>query len=446
MAQAPLSEAVLRQILSLVNATARANPGLPVVQRGSHRTVQALVIKSMAATGMPTGTAESRVRNVRDRRPDEWALAAAGQWLEADPASPAILEPEPAPPQPRSLGDDVDLGRARRTANEATSRLKDAYRRIADLEDRLRDYERAANSSARPAEWTLAPPMGARTNLHIPHLFASDFQVGEVIRADETDGGYGYDVATFKARYRRLIETTVELCFKHQAGWTYPGIIYARGGDAISGGIHDELAQTDELTPVEAVELCFEEEAAGILRLADAFGRVEVKGSDEGGNHGRDTHKPHSKRASGHSFERLISYMLRREFRTDERISFQTSASPDVYYSILGRRVLQTHGDKIGSRGGQGMIGPAATIARGAQKVIIEQQRLGRVVDEVQVGHFHTSLDLGKVLSNGSIPGYSEFAKLNRMEPELPCQWLSFYAERFGCVDRKRVYLEEPAP
>lgn len=368
----------------------------------------------------------------------DWSLA-------EPPPESETAEIEPAD-RARALANDVALDRAQRSEKAAREQLKEARARIADLEDELAEYRWAANAPLRPAEWTLRPKSSASSDEHIPLLFASDFQVGEVIRAEETEAGYGYDVATFRRRYRLLIETTVDLCFRHQSGWSYPGIVYVRGGDAISGGIHEELAETDELTPTEAVEVCFEEEAAGIHRLADAFGRVEVKQTKEGGNHGRDTHKPHSKRASGHSHERMIAYLLEREFRDDPRVTFQTSPSPDVIFSVYGRRILHTHGDKIGSRGGQGFIGPAATIARGIQKVIMEQQRLGRSIDEVLVGHFHTSLDLGDGLSNGSLPGYSEFAKLNRMKPELPCQWLAFYNERFGRVDQRRVYLEERPP
>ena len=380
-----------------------------------------------AALGMAQSGLSAAIRSVKKK-------AAAGGFKSAGPAA------KPAPRE-RTLAEDVQLHRAQRSSAHDKARLKEATSRIAALEDRLRDYEWAANASLRPAEWTLQlePPSKSECT---PHLFTSDFQAGEVVRAEETDHGYGYDVDAFRRRYRRLVAATIDICFNHERQRSYPGIIYARGGDAISGGIHEELAETDELTPVESVELVFEEEAAGIRTLLEAFGRVEVKETEEGGNHGRDTHKPHSKRASGHSHERLISFLLRREFLGDERVSFQTSRSPDVYYPIYGRRVVQTHGDKIGSRGGQGFIGPAATILRGAQKVAMEFQTRGLGVDEVHVGHFHTSTDQGWVLSNGSLPGYSEFAKLNRMRPEPPCQWLSFYHPKYGPFDRRRIYLE----
>ena len=137
--------------------------------------------------------------------------------------------------------------------------------------------------------------------------------------------------------------------------------------------------------------------------------------------------------------------MLRREFMADPRVTFQGTKSPDVYFEIYRTRILLTHGDKIGSRGGQGFVGAEATILRGAQKVILEQSRIGRTVDQVHVGHFHIAREMGAALSNGCLPGYSEYAKMHRMRPEMPSQWLVFYNPRWGPVDWKKVYLEDPA-
>ncbi len=349
-----------------------------------------------------------------------------------------------------ALAEAVETQRASLQQAAMRGRLADALKEIARLEDRLKALEWAANASAAPAQWTLSARAKAARE-HMPYLFTSDFQIGEVIRPQETDNAHGYDTSIFRRRYRRLIETTIRLCAEHTgASWRFPGIIYARGGDTISGAIHDELAATDDVTPIEACEVAFEEEAAGIRHLVEAFGRVEIKDAG-GGNHDRTTMKPQSKRANALSYDRLVSYMLRREFRADPRVTFQATESPDVFFPIYDLNVLLTHGDKIGSRGGMGFIGPIATIARGAQKVIMEQQALGRRVDRVDMGHFHTPAFLEWLVCNGCLPGYSEYAKMNRLRPSPPSQFLIFHHPRHGAVDYKLIKLEEaqkapPAP
>lgn len=348
------------------------------------------------------------------------------------PAIKQIVQP--------TLQQDVELHRARDNESAARARLKDATREIGRLQDRLDELEWAAKASFKPAEWTLKVPKSTKKSLHMPYVLTSDFQVGEVIREEETEHGYSYSTPIFQRRYKHLIETTIYLSFSHAgADWTYPGVIYARGGDSISGGIHDELAETDDQTPMEAVETVFEAEAWGVRQLAEAFGRVDVKDTG-GGNHDRNTKKTHSKRTFAHSYDKLVGFMLRREFANDRRVTFQTSESMDVYFPIFGLNVLLTHGDRIGSRGGQGFIGPAATAIRGAMKIIQEQAALGRHVDRVDMGHFHTPIYLIWLLVNGCLPGYSEFAKMNRMRPFPPQQTLAFHHPKRGLVDLKPIF------
>jgi hypothetical protein len=388
--------------------------------------------KAADAAGLPTKTYYSRVRTAKLRYPDlfqHFAISTGGQPRKE--------------PLPKTMGDEAMIHRARETESASKAKLKDAARIITDLEDRIKDLEWAAKASLEPSEWTLKRHDN-KPREHMPYLLTSDFQIGEVIRADETEAGYGYDSSIFRSRYQRMIDTTIYLAFQHGGKkWTYPGIIYARGGDTISGAIHDELKETDDLTPIEAVECAFEEESAGIHKLADAFGKVEVKTPGSAGNHDRNLIKPTTKKASAHSYDRLIAYMLRREFNTDKRVTFQTSRSFDVRFPIYNKTILLTHGDRMGSGGGQGFVGPAATILRGVQKVLMEQAALGFHVDRVDHGHFHYPMLLDFVLSNGCMPGYSEFAKQFRMRPTPPQQSLLFHHPKRGMVDFKPLHLAE---
>ncbi len=412
MVAAPLSYKIIRETAKHYN-TAKGNITLAAFSAGVSR-----------------NTFNTRLGAVKRRYP---------KLLKSFPVSRGGAPQKPAP----TLADDVQSHKAQQEQGASRAKLKDAVSTIAGLQDRIKDLEWAAKASFKPAEWTL-PSHAPKKREHTPYLLTSDFQVGEVIRKEETEAGYGYDSDIFRRRYRRMIDTTIYLSFEHAGhDWKYPGIIYSRGGDTISGGIHEELRDTDDMTPIEACECVFEEESAGIEKLAQAFGKVEVKSPDAAGNHDRNTFKPRSKKAGAHSYDRLISYMLRRHFRNDSRVSFQVSESFDVYFPIYDMKILLTHGDRMGSRGGQGFIGPLATIMRGAQKTIAEQAALGRHVDRVDHGHFHTPGYIGWVLSNGCLPGYSEYAKSFRMRPSEPQQMLLYHHPKRGVVDIKPLILTE---
>lgn len=345
--------------------------------------------------------------------------------------------------EPATVEDHVSAYRSSEAQQSSRAKLKEAIGTIAGLQERIKELEWTANASYEPAAWSL-PVRTPRKREHMPYLFTSDFQIGEVIQAEETEAGYGFDSEIFRRRYRRMIATTIYLSFEHVGkDWKFPGIIYVRGGDTISGGIHEELRDTDDLTPIEAVECAFEEESAGIAKLADAFGKVDVKAPGAAGNHDRTTFKPRTKTVSAHSYDRLIGGMLRRHFSTDKRVTFQVSQSFDVRFPIYKRNILVTHGDRIGSSGGQGFIGPIATILRGWQKILMEQTTLGFPVDEVHSGHFHTPFWTPWGWSNGCMPGYSEFAKQYRMRPTPPMQLFGYYHPTRGVVDMKPITLTE---
>lgn len=319
--------------------------------------------------------------------------------------------------------------------------LKQAEIDIANLRKEIARFEYASKASAAPADWTLPSRTAAKAD-HVPVLLVSDAQVGEVIDPEETEYGRGYNTPIFRERYRELVSTAIYLSDQHVSKeWKYPGMIYIRAGDAISGGIHEELRETDDLTPLEAVRVVFEEEAAGIEKLAEFFGKVDVK-STSGGNHDRNTLKPQSKKRVQHSYDSLVDYMLANRFKDDARVTFQLTKSPDVVFPIFDKTALATHGDNIGGGGGTGFIGPVANIAKGVQKIIMEQVHMGRIVDHVFLGHFHTFHHCHAFTENGSFPGYSEFAKKFRMRPEPPTQTLQYWNARHGMVDLRKIVMK----
>ena len=316
--------------------------------------------------------------------------------------------------------------------------LKEAHREINAGEDVRKAIFGLADQPIDPPAWTV-PAAPSKSKPGIPVLFASDFQWGEVIKPNELDGINAFNGEIARARYRRLIERTVDLCKHHMVNPDYPGIVYLRGGDMVSGEIHQELRETNEMQSIPAVIDLVEQEVAGIRVLVERFGKVHVISVP--GNHGRTTIKPHAKLFVATNYDYLIACVLEREFRGDKRVTFSTPMSGDARFALFGWWFLLTHGDRIGSSGGQGFIGPAATITRGMKKLVDYYTALGQHVDWTLVGHFHTRMELEYGLSNGSLTGYSEYAKQFRMKPQPPEQWLFFVHPVHGLTCRWPILL-----
>lgn len=347
------------------------------------------------------------------------------------------LEPNWSLYKEPTIDEKIEATAQRDVAGELQKKIEGLETELANIRTLREHVFDLAEMDTTPPPWTV--PIGKATGgPGIPLLHATDFQWGEVITASELDGINDFNIKVAETRYRQLITTAIDLCFSHMVNPQYPGIIYYRGGDMVSGGIHPELRATDEKGVLGCVRSLVRSERWGIEQLADRFGKVLVITTP--GNHGRTTMKPESKRASEENYDTLSAYMLEQAFEDDDRVSFITPSSVDVVVPIMGYNFLFTHGDRIGSKGGQGFIGPAATISRGMKKLIDYYAALGIVIHYIIVGHFHVPLELEYGFSGGSLPGYSEFARDLRARPAQAIQWLLFVHQR-GVTARWPIQL-----
>ncbi len=327
------------------------------------------------------------------------------------------------------LEDDLRLARAR--ADAAEKRMHEA--------ERVREAVFGLKAAPIVAPDWAVERSTASDAPHIPVLLFSDPQWGETISAENMDGINEYNVAIAEARYRKLIERTIDISYAHLPRNRYEGMIYLRGGDMVSGDIHQELRETNELGGVEAIRSIVGAETWGITRLVEAFGSVYVVSVP--GNHGRTSLKPPSKKIAETNYDTLSAWWLESAFKSDPRVSWHTPLSTDAVFQMHGRNYLLTHGDNIGTKGGQGFAGPIVTISRGATQTLGEYARRGVMIDKIFMGHFHSAFDFGRGWSNGSLPGYSEYARSYRMVPEPPQQWLLYFCARYGVTSQWKVQL-----
>lgn len=279
--------------------------------------------------------------------------------------------------------------------------------------------------------WPAAKSVKAADRLHKPILFTSDFQYGEVVRADEMDGMNAFNKVIFAERYARMIDKTVKWSDAIADGWGAlysEGMIYLRGGDAISGEIHDELRETNDASVRGALLELAIHEVDGIRRLKERFGHVHVISIP--GNHGRVTVKPRHKRYVDLNFETILADLIQAKCERDPAVTFETPASGFAYFDAAGWAFEMRHGDRMGAGGGTGFIGASAPITKGHLRTRLAAATTGKMVDFVLTGHLHTSMKLPRGFANGCMPGYNEFARSFNLDPDAAKQWLIFASPR----------------
>lgn len=279
-----------------------------------------------------------------------------------------------------------------------------------------------AHSKPQIPNWTIGPRKTARSP-GVPTIFLSDLHWGEVVDPNQIGGVNEYSLPIAQTRLRRVIEHTIQLLKSHMVNPSYPGICVCLGGDMLSGNIHEELAKTNEKEVMFCLLDLLGEMVSVIKIMKKEFGNVFLPCVT--GNHGRNTLKMQAKDRHHTNFDWLLYQLLDRFFQDDPAISFFIPDGPDASYSIYGHRYLLTHGDQF--RGGDGIIGMLGPVMRGDNKKRSRNSQIGMDYDTMLIGHWHQLIQMQRLIANGSLKGYDEYAYSGNFPFEPPRQacWIT---------------------
>lgn len=305
--------------------------------------------------------------------------------LDEDPPTFVPIEVD-TKPEPFRLGGSA-LDRKLVAADQEIARLRKALRdahKAALRDDEMREILGSmAAVPASPPRWLAAPAVrksGAPEVLVAPW---ADWHLGETVTMAETGDRNEYSVEIAERRVERLVSNTIDLIRNHGPRKT-PGVVIPLMGDFVSGGLHPELAKTDELSVIPSSLKCRDILVAAIDRMAAEFGSVYLPAVC--GNHGRATPKPEFKEYTQKNFDWLIYEMLRRHYANDRRVVIDSRPANEVLFSVFGTKILMMHGDMMGVKGGDGIIGSLGPIARGEVKV---RGHASAAYDILLIGHWH---------------------------------------------------------
>lgn len=244
-------------------------------------------------------------------------------------------------------------------------------------------------------------------------LLLSDLHLDEVVRPEEMRGRNAYNREIADLRLRKVFEGVIEQATYYHQGTSYDGCVVFLGGDLVSGGIHEELRETNEYPVPETIRFWTPKIGDGLNLLADTFGQVHV--ASVPGNHGRFTSKARYKYRSLENADWLISALLAQRFAHDSRFTFDVSEAMDTFVTVYGTKLLLTHGDQVKGGGGIGGIFPPIMRMK-AKKQATED------FDHMVIGHWHSYIHSQGITVNGSLKGYDEYAYGNGFSSEDPRQ------------------------
>lgn len=233
----------------------------------------------------------------------------------------------------------------------------------------------------------------------------SDWHIGELIKAVETEGLNAYSFAIANARLNSILQSFLGWIEVQRSAYRIDQCVILGEGDWVSGDIHPELLATNEFPLPEQSARAGELLAHAIRVIASHFKEVEavLVGAD---NHGRLTRRPQAKQKSSNNMSLVVHSIARAATRPCANLQIIEAKGAKYLHKINGWKFLIEHGDAVRGWAGLPFYGFNRTIGREA----IRRMNTDLGFDYWSIGHFHvpTMLEM-RTLVNGSLSGTSEF-------------------------------------
>jgi hypothetical protein len=303
---------------------------------------------------------------------------------------------------------DLAQARARLDATTNAKHLRTLQHRLVEAEKQREFYD--SIGSGKPIVVNGSRPKSGKRQGTLCTV-ASDWHVGEVVTAEETHGRNTYDLAIARKRAANFWDNVLWIRADAQRTISSDDHVLSLNGDMISGSIHQELAETNEVGLVEQVGEAIAMIEPGIRALAPTCRRLVIPCVH--GNHGRfNQGKSLVKIGWAVSLEAMLYRWLRDKLTDVENIEWIIPKAESVAQEVMGYRMRFQHGTHLKSQGGIGGI--LVPLTRWALRQ--------NTADFYVFGHFHQACTFGRVIVNGSLIGESAYSVENGFEYRPPEQ------------------------
>jgi len=285
---------------------------------------------------------------------------------------------------------------------------------------------------ANAAAWA-SPPRITRGEA-VAILLLSDLHLEEVVTPETVNGLNEFNPKIAEKRLKTVVDRWLKIVAgQYRSLSTVDECVVWLGGDLISGYIHDELVESNSLSPIEACVFAERLLEAAIRTIVEhgKFKKLTVICND--GNHDRTTHKVRAATRSKNAYSTLVYGHLRGRLAEFKQIAWDIAKGQFSYLDILGRKFRFVHGDGVKFGGGVGGIAIPLNKA-------VEKWDKSIKADFTCLGHFHRweYSRSGKWLINGCLPGATPYGL--QYGATEPMQTAMLVTRERGVVDAKPIF------
>lgn len=323
----------------------------------------------------------------------------------------------------------TNAAETKRQYNMALARLSEVQKLLADAIG----IKEAIDSSARPEPVRIVG--SGKGHESIANIVASDWHYEETVDPSTISDLNAFDLKVAQARIEALWPNSLKLIDMCRTKSTVDSVVLWLLGDLISGYIHPELAESNGLSPVEAIARLHGLICSGIDQLLKEGRFKKIIMPCSFGNHGRTTEKRRVSTAAQNSYEWLLYHFLAKWYANEKRVQFQIATGYHNYIQLFGFTYRGHHGDNIRYMGGVGDVDIPLNKA-------IAQWNKARKADVDVLGHWHSRKASRNFVINGSLIGYNAYSVAIKANYEPPTQSFFMVHPRWNKTVEAPIYLE----
>lgn len=324
-----------------------------------------------------------------------------------------------------AFADPVQERETRESLTKEKAQIKDLVERLRLAESKQEFLHAAHKVKGTPRILAKEKTSGLREMTAV--VLASDWHVEEKVDPESVANRNEYTLAIADNRVTRFFNGII-WNIEHQRASkriVIRDLVLSLLGDLITGYIHEELVESNQLSPTETVRWLLPRLRNGIATLLARLDLDHIEIPCSHGNHGRTTPKTRIQTGASNSYENLLYHVLAEEFRNEPRVHFEITASPHQYVDVYGFTLHFHHGDSLSYKGGVGGLAIPVLKAVPSWDAV-------KYAHYHHIGHFHQLSDYGRALVNGSLIGYGPYSQWIRATYEPPQQMMYFLDKQRG--------------
>lgn len=269
-----------------------------------------------------------------------------------------------------------------------------------------------------------------------PIIMLSDWHFEERIDLDTINNLNEYNLDIAAHRWNKCIQNSLKLVHKERFSSDIRQAILWLGGDFITGYIHEELEESNYLSPTQAVRFAKERIITAIKFYLEHGKFEKITIVCNYGNHGRTNKKPRVSTGYKNSYEWMMYKDIEDYFAAEKRLTFIVPNGLFAYVTIFDRTIRFWHGDNVHYQGGIGGL---------TVPLIKAIHRMNNTIhaDYNIMGHYHQLFEATKdCFINGSGIGYSAYAQRIGASFEKPMQGFKMVDKKYGFTTKLPIFCE----